>query len=61
MTGLSRYDQYVRSARRRATLQGGPAVWRMLVARIPRVTGLYTDDEVAGDGLDFGKVQGDSG
>jgi hypothetical protein len=23
--------------------------------------GLYTDDEVAEDGLDFGKVQGDSG
>jgi hypothetical protein len=42
-------------------LAGGHAQWRKLGALFHEFARLYTDDEVLEGGLDFGKVQGDSG
>jgi hypothetical protein len=62
MTGLSWYGWYAPAGtmpgrpRRRVTPCGGSSV--PLFHEFAR---LYTDDEVLEGGLDFGKVQGDSG
>ena len=61
MTGLSWYDRYAPVGTMRCPLTGGHALWRKLGALFRKFARLYTDDEVLEGGLDFGKVQGDSG